>query len=168
MTAAPKSSVTQLQTLWSHHSCLQEGKEQPPSLRSMRQTQNTPSALLRMIDDSSAAEVCDIWFHSLIRLCLSEHLLFNVSRAPTKLFFVTFYTKLNCSMINEFFSNRRKYCNRILQLCSLIFWSQHNTSIEASQKNSWRSSFICQMTLAGETVKEKKPVLFYNTLKYTP
>lgn len=60
MTAAPKSSVTRLQTLRSHLSCLQEGKEQPPSLRSMRQTQNTPSALLRMIDDSLAAEVCDI------------------------------------------------------------------------------------------------------------
>lgn len=83
MTAAPKSSVTQLQALRSHQSCLQEGKEQPPSLRSMSQTQNTPSALLRMIDDSLAAEVCDIWFHSLIRLCLSKHLLVNVSRAPT-------------------------------------------------------------------------------------
>lgn len=83
MTAAPKSSVTQLQTLRSHQSCLQEGKEQPPSLRSMRQTQNTPPAPLRMIDDSLAAEVCDIRFHSLIRLCLSKHLLVNVSRAPT-------------------------------------------------------------------------------------
>lgn len=68
-----------------HHSFHKQGcTMRHTSFQSMRQSENTPSPPLSMMDDSLESGVWDIWFLSQIRLCASKHLWLNLFNRPKK------------------------------------------------------------------------------------